>query len=1334
MCIGSVVGTMVSSSKLASQPQWSMPGHNMGSGPSSSESSGLQVAGRNSAATERSTSVRSPKKAKNAEARVESWRRDEAGDVTRDMAVTLSTRDEVASEVAAGARQFIFDRHPEVDKQAVAAAGVVQRHVASGIDQSVATGARSGHRIKVKPMKVEAAGMMSNREPRPPHSSSVETGSVVPPLDMRKLVKETSGAVKAGISAVLPVPQDCGSMEDTVGYAVQGSSAMPSRGRRAFRDGRHNDESVLHLYASGATSFQNLQRGLNHDTKHVGVFLPSKRGMAASNRMKLENRLLTERLGAMRTATLDEVRGGVMNRSHTHRGVVNRTERAAGGSFKFGKSGIGMEEDRANALVRGKKRAGGSARENVSNVGSSDNAWHFEGRRKRLDHLTRKPPAATGVGNGLQFVYVAGESRVIDLGELEKRVVRQQRRDELAEARSRGKSSARREDRGKRWEAAQEEMGQEFEAARGTVPRWAGDFLNHPENSDAEASEEQSQGGLLPSAGSLASSRAATASAGANVRFVDGGQIMTSALGSGEGRVPVEETRIPREFHLAQSRGCSAFTVVAGPNGARLVSEENVSGGRRNLASREGFSGDDVVTVFPSLVPGDRNAAKLLRVTLEKMLAAVDEEHKRLDEAWDEEHNQVETPAPATADEEHNEGGSVDGEGGSGVAEEAGGAATKGEEVADGEVDEEGATGGVIDGGLERRGRYPSEMHELLDVARREQEVYGIVFHEIIRQVTIECYERGRLLSDVRDYYQKLFDRIPRAVRDVHDALVAQRTISQELMHEVVVSRARMAKLEEQIKKAERTIEKHTVLAEDRRVELERLTKTNEELSGALEEYSTVSSVQRQRYEQEVKVLGTELGEWKQASMLMTSGAVSQLGSMQMRLRELELYRTKWSVKLLTGVRVCSRIMHQCVRGLQQLHEKWTSVGIVLWDTVHNADKDLHKQLTLVGHDLGIWVEKLMSVSEFHATLGDDASGGLRHLGGAEIAAQDVVCLTRDVAAWSQLMTKTGSGFGGDRVVELLGQLNAAADAYRPFDTAFRHIAAAFPTRFGQYLKPYLLVADKIESVIKELNVRITGANGIALTSSVLEAKLEKMQFDLDPVLSAAISLAPDRVERVLSDLMEVREAFDGITTTLSGLLVKGGIDPQAEDYSWLGIVGSAHSVRVVLEGVFKSERASKRSSEEVEGDEGEEETVQLLLSDSDSVTSSSDVDEGDEHDASRHESGGQQSVSTFPILDHAMGLILGAMNSVCDSLAESSLRELKYLNRCAKILPVRAIVAPVTGQNGLILGMGAVLSSAALLEVSNKHEGAVTPGGYRGTPDEKKDEDTSLEGVCWLW
>ena len=66
----------------------------------------------------------------------------------------------------------------------------------------------------------------------------------------------------------------------------------------------------------------------------------------------------------------------------------------------------------------------------------------------------------------------------------------------------------------------------------------------------------------------------------------------------------------------------------------------------------------------------------------------------------------------------------------------------------------------------------PTQLHNLLELIKKEQDIYNIVFHEVIRQVTVECKERGEILSKLRERYATLLSRVPREIKGLHEEVL----------------------------------------------------------------------------------------------------------------------------------------------------------------------------------------------------------------------------------------------------------------------------------------------------------------------------------------------------------------------------------------------------------------------------------------------------------------------------------------------------------------------------------------------------------------------------------
>ncbi|XP_029284721.1 axonemal dynein light chain domain-containing protein 1 isoform X2 [Cottoperca gobio] len=78
-----------------------------------------------------------------------------------------------------------------------------------------------------------------------------------------------------------------------------------------------------------------------------------------------------------------------------------------------------------------------------------------------------------------------------------------------------------------------------------------------------------------------------------------------------------------------------------------------------------------------------------------------------------------------------------------------------------------------------------SQMEGMLELVQVEQNIYNIVFHELIRQVSVGCAERGQLLAKLRQRYQSLLERIPSRLKALHTEVVAQRALDRRLTEEI---------------------------------------------------------------------------------------------------------------------------------------------------------------------------------------------------------------------------------------------------------------------------------------------------------------------------------------------------------------------------------------------------------------------------------------------------------------------------------------------------------------------------------------------------------------------
>ncbi|KAM9002144.1 axonemal dynein light chain domain-containing protein 1 isoform 5-T5 [Sarcophilus harrisii] len=78
-----------------------------------------------------------------------------------------------------------------------------------------------------------------------------------------------------------------------------------------------------------------------------------------------------------------------------------------------------------------------------------------------------------------------------------------------------------------------------------------------------------------------------------------------------------------------------------------------------------------------------------------------------------------------------------------------------------------------------------TQMHKILEVLKTEQNIYNTVFHEIIRQISVECSDRGELLANIRQRYVNLLDKIAQQMIDFYKDMVAQRIMDKRIIEEL---------------------------------------------------------------------------------------------------------------------------------------------------------------------------------------------------------------------------------------------------------------------------------------------------------------------------------------------------------------------------------------------------------------------------------------------------------------------------------------------------------------------------------------------------------------------
>ncbi|KFO85325.1 Axonemal dynein light chain domain-containing protein 1, partial [Buceros rhinoceros silvestris] len=189
----------------------------------------------------------------------------------------------------------------------------------------------------------------------------------------------------------------------------------------------------------------------------------------------------------------------------------------------------------------------------------------------------------------------------------------------------------------------------------------------------------------------------------------------------------------------------------------------------------------------------------------------------------------------------------------------------------------------------------PSQLHNVLELMKVEQNIYNIVFHELIRQVSVNCVERGQLLSKLRQRYVSLLERIPEQMKTLYRKMMSQRLVNRRFTEELLHFKESVEQLASELREIQERDRK--VIKEAEKIQEELSAAVQEEKANAdrWEEYQEWYKLQKKRLEEQVLVIAQERDVW--------SSAVSDLALKIIDRNQLTLVRRlRVSGKTLTNV------------------------------------------------------------------------------------------------------------------------------------------------------------------------------------------------------------------------------------------------------------------------------------------------------------------------------------------------------------------------------------------------------------------------------------------------
>ncbi|XP_057586082.1 axonemal dynein light chain domain-containing protein 1 isoform X2 [Hippopotamus amphibius kiboko] len=400
----------------------------------------------------------------------------------------------------------------------------------------------------------------------------------------------------------------------------------------------------------------------------------------------------------------------------------------------------------------------------------------------------------------------------------------------------------------------------------------------------------------------------------------------------------------------------------------------------------------------------------------------------------------------------------------------------------------------VMDTMLERAGvenqEYtgPTKMHKLLHILKKEQAIYNTVFHELIRQVSVDCADRGELLSKIRERYVQMLDQIARQMIDFYKDMVTQRVMDQrileelynfknvieELTRELCLVRAHDVKLTEEAEKAHRDLAQALLDAEKN--------------ARIVEEYHDLYTLQRGRMESDIKQLMKERDIWSTATYELSVKVIER--NKVMLAKRLYLNEKAWDKYTKHFIILLLTKDTADLAMLQKLTQKWRNLVNKFKQEVEQNEESTREKLQSVKDGLVKWQQFFRNNTEE-----DILSPNKENI---------LESLVPDFKQWQKMLTEDRDKFSGDLLVSKYDSLKIIKRLQENWADIGLGIFSRHKTLEGKIPPEQKHMEEIMESIgrlYKEFEIRINGDNGMSKILPSLVTSLEFCSFKLESLL-----------------------------------------------------------------------------------------------------------------------------------------------------------------------------------------------------------------------------------------
>ncbi|XP_028615681.1 axonemal dynein light chain domain-containing protein 1 [Grammomys surdaster] len=436
----------------------------------------------------------------------------------------------------------------------------------------------------------------------------------------------------------------------------------------------------------------------------------------------------------------------------------------------------------------------------------------------------------------------------------------------------------------------------------------------------------------------------------------------------------------------------------------------------------------------------------------------------------------------------------------------------------------------VMDTMLERAGveneNYvgPTKMHQLLNVLKREQSIYNTVFHELIRQVSVDCIDRGELLSRIREKYVQMLDHIARQMIEFYKDLVTQRLMDQRILQELYNFKNVIEELTRELCLVRAHDRKLTQEAETVQKNLAEALLEAEKNAKIVEDYHDLYTLQRGRMEADIQLLMTERDIWSSATYELALKVIER--NKVILAKKLYLSEKGWNKYAKHFIIMLSTKDTGDLGMVEKLTEKWKKLVNKFKQDVERTEEALKEKSQVVKTGILKWQQFFSNNIEKDVIVPNKRS--------------PFAVALNDFREFQKMMDEEKEKFTGDFLLSRYDTLKVIKRLQENWSDIGFGILSRHKSMDGLLPPEHEYMEEMIKNISKfyrEYEIRINGDHGISKVLPNLVISLDMCVFKLENLIG--LSKLP------LDEWLEIDEKINEMKFQLDALLNIIGSVPQ---------------------------------------------------------------------------------------------------------------------------------------------------------------------------------------------